>query len=219
MGVIIRMNGKTFQEEFRKNEDVNDFQYVVISQNITTEEKFKNVKAIPRLVPPPTVVSQLIDGGEAEYRSAFLKFAKDELIEPFITIIVRSALHKDNLKIVLLCSEEEDQFNYLKLLCEYIEEVYKLKTYSYKKYKKDPKAAEQIKNLEQVTEIVGRKIKEMEKDGVDLTTSVNKSKIIDDLKTMGNKKLRKLAEKNGIKFDEDTSRKKIIKKLTKKIAG
>ncbi|MNJ79343.1 hypothetical protein D3C77_773300 [compost metagenome] len=66
---------------------------------------------------------------------------------------------------------------------------------------------------------MGRKIKEMEKDGVDLTTSVNKSKIIDDLKTMGNKKLRKLAEKNGIKFDEDTSRKKIIKKLTKKIAG
>lgn len=219
MGVIIRMNSKTFHEKFLKNEDVEDFQFVVISQDIKTEGKVSNVKAIPRLVPPAPLAQILINEGEEEFGARYLKYLSAFQIEQFLTIIAAAAVDPEGLKIVLLCSEQEEEFLYIRLICEYLEEVYKIPTFSYKKYAKDPKKALDESNLKEAREIVERKRKELAEDQPDFDTNVDKKKLKEELSELDKKALRKLAKKKDIKIDDDMGKKDIIKKIIKKMAS
>lgn len=215
MGVIIRMDSKKFIKDFLKEQDPMKFQFILISENITTKEKFKNVKAIPRLIPPLNVMSEYINEDFKSYKKSYLSYLKQPQIEAFLSIIVKAAVVND-LNIVLLCSKSENEFKYLKLICNYIEEIFKMKTYSYKQFKKDQKAMK-IKNKDEIMKILGKKFERMEKEEVDLETKYDKKKLVKELKKLGRKELIRLAKSKNIKLDEDMDKEEMAKKIAKKI--
>lgn len=217
MGAIIRMNSKTWAKDFINEQDPDQFQFVLISQNITTSEKFGNVKAIPRLIPPPQIASLKINQDDRAYKTAFLNFIQHPTIEPFISIIVQGAV-VNNLNLVLLCSKTESDFEYIDMICEYIEEVYQIPTYSYKKFKKNPEKAAVFKDVDSVKRILAKKMEAIKLAEADLETNVDKEKVLKQLKKMKPKELRKYAKMRNIKVDKEMTPKELIKKITKKLA-
>jgi hypothetical protein len=218
MGSIIRMNSKEFIKGFlpaEKNAD--DFQYVLVSERITTTGELKNAKAFPRLIPPGPIVREFIDGDKKAYKKVYLKYLQEINIEAFVSIIVKSVIEND-FKIVLICSKSEDEFKYLKYLCEYIEAVYKLKTHTLETYLKNPDKANKIKNKDEVRKIIGKKFDKMNKTGINLDSpAVQKKEVVKELKKLGRKELKRLAKSKNIKLDKEMSDGEMAKKIAKKL--
>src|SRR5690606_27951950 len=126
-----------------------EFQFILISEFIKTTGEFANVKSIPRLIPPGQIVGLHIDGDKKAYKKHYFEYLKDRNIEAFIAIFVQAAVIND-IKIVLLCSKSEEEYKYLKYICEYIEAVFKVKTYSWKEYEADPDKANKVSNKDEV---------------------------------------------------------------------
>lgn len=218
MGAIIRMDSKKFMKDFIPEiEKHEDYQFIVISENITTKNKFKNVKAIPRLMPPPQVVGTYVDEGMKEYKQVYLQYLKNPQIEAFISIIVKAAVVND-MNLVLLCSKSEDEYKYLDLICEYIEQVYGLNTFTWKDFQKNPEKASKIKHKDDVMKTLTKKFNKMEKSNVDLDTKPDKEDVIKELKKFDKKELKKYAKSKKIKLGDDMDKKDMIKKIAKKMA-
>lgn len=216
MGVILRMDSEKFISEFLKEFDPNKFNFILVSENITSEQRYKNVMVMRKLMPPPDIAAMYInDGFGKSYQKKYLEYLKKDDVNGLVAIIVKAALN--GLNIVLLCSKSENEFKYLKMLCEFIEEEYKLKTYSYKKFKKDPQKALKIKNRDEVVEVLMKKLEKLHDSGVDLNPDVNKDKFLKKLGKLEKKELIKFCKVKGIKIDEDMGRKEIIKKIKKKL--
>lgn len=216
MGAIIRMDSKKLINKFIKEVDPKDYQYVLVSEFITTRNEFKNVKAIPRLMPPPSALGEFADGNEKGYKKAYLKYLQQPNIDSLVGIIVKAALVND-MKMVLLCSKSEDEFKYLQYLCEYIEAVYKMKTYTSKEFLKDPEKLNKIKNKNEVAKVIDKKFDVMQKSGMDLDTENNKEKYIKEVKKLGRKGMKKLAKSKNIKLKDDMSKDDMAKKIVKKL--
>lgn len=216
MGVILRMDSEKFISEFLKEFDPNKFNFILVSENITSEQRYKNVMVMRKLMLPPDIAAMYInDGFGKSYQKKYLEYLKKDDVNGLVAIIVKAALN--GLNIVLLCSKSENEFKYLKMLCEFIEEEYKLKTYSYKKFKKDPQKALKIKNRDEVVEVLMKKLEKLHDSGVDLNPDVNKDKFLKKLGKLEKKELIKFCKVKGIKIDEDMGRKEIIKKIKKKL--
>lgn len=216
MSVIIRMDSKELMKDFLPFiDDHKDFQFITISENVTTSGKHENVKSIPRLIPPQEAVNEFIEGNKKRYKQLYFNYLSNQSIEAFIYIIVKAAV-ENNLRIVLLCSEFESEFNYLKQICQHIEEVFQLKTHTLKSYMKDPKKAEKISNLDEVKEILNAKFKKLENSGISLDTKKDDKDLAKELKKLKRKELKKIAKKNKVKIKKDMGKKDIIKKLIKK---
>jgi|HigsolmetaAR203D_1030402.scaffolds.fasta_scaffold00843_25 vacuolar-type H+-ATPase subunit F/Vma7 len=223
MGVIIRMNSKKFFKEFLPNvKNTDEYQFILISEDIKIkdiENKPKNIMSFPRLIPTPSVISLYVSGESKPYKKAYMNQLQDPEVEAFISVMVKAAVVYD-MKVVILCSKSEWERKYVKLLCEYIEATYQLKTYSWDKYlEKGPEKAGSIKNKDEVTKILGRKFESMERHGVQLNADIDKDKIRKKLEKLSRKELRKIAADKRIKVDEDMGKKKLIKKILKKIAS
>jgi hypothetical protein len=216
MGAIIRMDSKKFINDFITEVDQKDFQYILISDDITNDGRCDNVKAIKRLMPPPNVLREFVEGNKKGYKKAYMNYLQDPNVEAFIAIIVKAAILND-MKMVLICSMSEDEFSYIKYLCEYIDATFKMKTYSWKEYSKDPDKASKVKNKDEVSKILGKKFERMEKTGVDLSTSTDKDKYIKEFKKLGKKGMKKFAKSKNIKLSEDLSKDEMAKKLVKKL--
>jgi hypothetical protein len=216
MGAIIRMDSKKFVKEFIPEVKGEDYQYILISDLITTNGKHKNVKAIKRLMPPTPVVREFVDGNKKGYKKAYLNYLQTPNIEAFVSIIVKAAIVND-MKMVLVCSVSEDEFKYLKYLCEYIEAVFKLKTFTWKDFSKNAEKNSKVKNKDEIMKILGKKFERMEKTGVDLSTKEDKDHYIKELTKLGKKGMKKLAKSKGIKLSEDLGKKEMAKKLAKKL--
>jgi hypothetical protein len=216
MGAIIRLNSKKFINDFMSEVNHKDFQFILVSDFITTDGRCDNVRAIKRLMPPPNVMREFVDGNKKAYKKAYMKYMQNPDIESIIAIIVKAAIVND-MKMVLLCSKSEAEFEYLEYLCEFIEAVFKMKTYSWKDYSKDPEAASKVKNKDEVIRIFNKKYEMMQKTGVDLSTTHNKDKYIKEVKKLGRKGMKKLAKSKNIKLDEDMSKDDMAKKIVKKL--
>lgn len=217
MGVIIHLNSKDYFNRFIPETQADEYQYVLISENITTKEKFKNVKAIPRLIPPVDVIRHYIDGDKKAYKKAYLAYLSHESTDSLITVIVKAAVD-ENMKMVLMCSKSEDEYGYLELIAEYIESVYGLQTYTAKKYLKDQEKATKIKNKDDIRKVLTKKLQKMEKSSkVDLVPTVNREKFVKQLKKLKRKELREFAKRRNIKIDKDLEKKDILKIIIKKL--
>jgi len=218
MGVIIRMDSKKLVKEFLPAVKPEDFQFILISENITTREEFDNVRAIKRLLPPPHVASLFVNDGFKAYKKAYLHYLKKDDIEALISILVKVAVVND-LNLVLVCSKSENEFKYLKLICEYIEEVYGLKTYTLKEYMKDPEAAQKVKNKDDIMRVLHKKFQKMQESNVELDMNYSKDKLLKGLKKLDKKELRKFAKSRNIKLDDDMGKNEMIKKIMKKLTA
>lgn len=216
MGVIIRMDSKKFLKDFREKFNTEEYQYILISELITTKGDLKNVQPIQRLMPPPKIASRYVEGDKKSYEKAYLEYLQIPEIDAMVTIIVKAAIQND-MKIVLICSKSEDEFDYLKHICQYIEAIYKMKTYTYKEYAKDPEKANKLKNKDEINKIVSKKLERMNKEGVDLDPANKKERYIKELKKLGKKGMKKLAKSRGIKLKDDLEKDEMAKKLAKKL--
>jgi len=218
MGCIIRIDSEKFIGDFLKNFDPNKFQFLLISKDITTKGKkgkYSNVMAIKALIPPPHIASVFInDGMTKTYKKKYLEYLKKDDNNLLVSTIIKGAIN--NMNIVLLCSKSEDEFGYLKLLCEFIEDIYNMKTYSYKKFKKEPDKATKISNKDQVIGNLTNIINKLKPSDI-MSPDVNKEKLIKRLKGMDREDLYKYCKTNGIKVDKTYNKKELIKCIVKSI--
>lgn len=216
MGCIIRMNSEKFISKFLKEFNPNEFQFVLISENITTAKRYKNVMPIQTLIPPPNVVTTFINEGMTKsYEKKYIEYLERPEINSLVTIIVKAALSGFNM--ILLCSKSEDDFKYLKMLCDFIEKHYKIKTYTMKKFIEDPNKAVKIKNKEEVTNIVMKAMEKLhEVDGEKIQPEFNKKKFFKKLEKLDKKELKQYCKLKGIKVDNDLGKNKLITKIMKK---
>lgn len=218
MGMIMRMHSKTLLKKFLPSVNPAEFQFVIISQDVETKDELPNVKALPILMPPAKLIRIAINDDKKSFKKAYLQYMQHPDIEALITILVKAAV-KDNCKLVLLCSKSEDEFNYLEYLCEYIEQVFKLKTYSFKEYEKDTAKALEIKNLDEVEKILTKKFEKLEQRSLEIKEHREEQadKLRKELKKYGRKELRKFAKMKNIKVKKDMEKGDLIKKIIKGI--
>lgn len=218
MGVIIRVDSKKLLKEFLPEVNQADYQFMLISENITTNGEFENVIAMKRLIPPPHVAASFVNDGFKTYKKAYLHYLQKDDIEALLSIIVKGVMVND-LKIVMVCSKTEDELKYLKLICEYIEEVYGLKTYTAEEYLKNPEKALKVKNRDDIMRILHRKFQKMQESNVEINKDYSKDKLLKGLKKLGKKELRKFAESRNIKLKDGLDKEKMIKKIMKKLTA
>jgi len=215
MGCVIRMNSEEFIADFLKEFNPDDFQFILISENITTKRRYKNVMPIKALIPPPNVAQIFINDGMCKsYESKYFDYLKKKDVEALITIIAKSALSGMNL--VLICSKSEDDFKYLKIICQFIEEEYRLKTYTLKRFMNDPRKASKIKNDREVTSILMKKMEKLHENVSEINPNINEDSFIKKLKKFSKKELTSYC-KNRIKIKSNMSKRKIRKKIIDKL--
>lgn len=215
MGTIIQMTSKELVKDFLPNiKDVNDYNFITISENVRVKNKLENVKAIPRLIPPIAAMNLFTSGDKKGYKKAYHQYLNTIEIDAFIYIMLKAVVDHD-LKLVLICSPFEAQFNYIKLLTDYIESIYDLKTYTVKSYLKDKESAHKISNLDTVRAIINKKAEKLEKSGIDINPDKSDKELIKDLKQLKKKDLIKMAKKRNVKIKKGDGRKKIAKAIAK----
>lgn len=217
MGAIIRMDSKKFIKDLIPTVNHDEFQFILISQFIQSRGEFKNVKALPRLMPPNSLIHLYLDGDKKEYKKQYANYLKSPEIDAFISIVVKAAVTED-MKIVLLCSHTEDEYGYLKMLTEYIEAAYQVKTHTWKDYNKNPDKVSLGDDLSDTNKILEKKFSKMKKNGVDLEARPSKKQLQKELKGLGKKELKHVAKTRGLKFDKKLGKKELAKDLAKQMA-
>lgn len=216
MGCIIKMDSEKFIMKFLKQYDAADFQFILVSNNITTTKKYKNIMAVPALIPPPNIIAEYInDGFSKDYKKKYLDYLKRDEINALVSIIVKAAM--GDMKLVLLCSKSEDEYKYLKMICEFIENYYKLKSFSLKDFKKDPEKACKIKNKDEIAKILAKTMEKLKDVGERMSPEIDKDKFIKKLKKMKTKQIYAFCKDKGLKVDKDMDKDELIKKLKKKM--
>lgn len=218
MACIIRMTSDEFLDKFVKKHDYKKFNFLLISEDIKTTNQYKNVYAIPSLIPPPNIISDFIQVGYSEkYIKNYLDYISTPRVEAMITVAVKLAII-DNANVILICSKSENEFKYINIICQYIENIYGVKTYSYKKYKKDPEACEEVndKVKKKVAKVLEKKIGEIQE--IDPYKIPKKKEIRAFVKPLGKKQMTKMLRTNGIKHNPKDSKKDLKKLVSAMIA-
>ena len=212
MGAIIRMSSKEFLKSFVKNEDYRKFNFLLISEDIKNENKYKNVNSIPTLIPPPNIISVFINEGFGDkYVKKYINYLQVPRVEAILTVIVKLAV-VENTNVVLLCSEKEDEFGYLKLIGKYIKTVYKVPVYSYKRFKSDPSSCETVKKKKEVIKILDQKLKNIDNSA---NPNINLHEMKRRLQTLSKKELRGFCKQHSIECKKGDSKEKLIKRILK----
>lgn len=166
-GFIIELNGKKFIKDFIQEQDVSKFQYLVLSTDIEVSETndLKNIFHNSSIIPKSATLQYALDDDQKSFKMAYL----NELCEPynrvFITTIMYSAVEK-GLDMILICSEEEDEYGYLKQIRKFIEDVYDYPTFKYSKYKEYIKShdAPEVNDIEKIKRQLLEEIEAIQKD-------------------------------------------------------
>lgn len=216
MGVIIRTDGKQLVKKVLTKHDHKKFQYLIISEDIETLGKRKNVMSLNKLMPPPNVVAAFVrDGYCKDYKAKYLEYLKRDEVNSVVAVIVKAVL--TDLNIILVCSNDEKEYKYLKLLGDFIESEYRVKVISYKEYDENPEKAEKIKNKEEVTKILNKKMEKFKGSNLTLDARFDSKRFKTMLSKLDKKELKAFCKSKKIKIDNDMSKEDIIKKITKKI--
>lgn len=135
MGKIIRANSKELVKDLLPAiENHEDFQFVVVSDEIKTSKKKKNVCKVRALIPSVELITYFEEGKEKKFKKKYIEFLnKKEIDESYIQPFV-VGIKEHGWSIVLVCSKDEDKYGFLKLICDHMEKKYGLKTVSTKKF-------------------------------------------------------------------------------------
>jgi hypothetical protein len=207
------MNSKELFNSFSKKYNFKEFNFVVVSADIKSTHKHRNVYVVKKLLPPTKCLSYIMNGMNGgdfnKYREKYFKYLSEPDAEIYITTLVKLCVAEDT-NVVLLCSEDELELYYMKLLTEYIENVYRVKIYPYKKFKKSKKC-NSAKNKKKTMMIIQNKMDLIRmSDGV---LEPDSEFMASKLNAMKKKELRQLMKNMGIPTKKSESRKKMLKEL------
>lgn len=207
MATIIKISSDELIKKFIKKEDFKKFNFLLISEDITTNKDYDNIHSIKALIPPPNLITEFINNGvSVKYREKYFRYLNNPRVEALLTVIVKLVVI-ENSDVVLLCSENESEFKYIDLICEYIEEMYHVKSYSYKKYRKNAKKYSNTKYGKKTLKILKKKLKEIDEVPA---TQITRSEMKKRLKSMNKNQLKSICKQNSIGFDKDDSKKELI---------
>lgn len=214
---IIRLDSEQFFKDFLPNEDTSKFSFIPISEMITTEGKRTNIMAIQKLIPPPNVTCEFINNGFSDkYKESYISYLLEPEQQGLIASIVRGGLE---LNLVLICSKQENEYKYLKLLCGLIENEFKMKTYSYKKYLKNRDKANKVKNKEDIERVIYNRLSTLSKSNCTFNQNMSISEMVEYLDQMSKKDLITYCKNKGVKgIDKDMKRKEIKMLLIDKLS-
>lgn len=220
-GCIIELTGREFLEVFALNEDYRDFQFLVISTDISSAEEFKNVTVMKNLIPTSWIIQEHLSDNKKNYKRLYEEFLDRPENRFMITTMIKT-IFEHNFKLILLYSDEESEYYYIKLIRKYIEKYYGVPTYNYKEFLdarkndqwkvcKDPKSTlEQVnKEIEYVMALERNKSKD------------NLSKMDKAVKTLQDMKFKQLKEfckeKGYKKYKKYETKDELIEYIIKKL--
>lgn len=221
-GHIIELIGDEFLEKFIHQEDVLDYQYLLLSTDIQTSKEFKNVMEFPRLIPDGCILEFFMSKEKKQYKHEYKNFLMRDEIRAFITVMMKSVV-VNGFKLVLLCSEEEGEYKFIKMIREFIEEEYDFPTYTYKKYCKARENDDfrEIKDLPGIVKQIDKEVKRIEKLQIQIGEEDKVEKAMKALDKMGKKEMREFCKQKGYKkkkyedLDKEQLKAFIIKKMKK----
>lgn len=215
MASIIIMRSDEFLKSFINTYNYENYNFILVSSDITTSHKFKNVFRIKQLLPPTKAISCKLNGNDKdEYYKKYVKHLMRPDIEIYLTTIAKLVV-SENSNVVILCSKDEDEsLGYIKILKDYLEEIYKLKVYTYKKYKKD-KDPDSAMNKKKTLKIIAKKLQIAAESGTE--ANIDMEEFVGRLKHMKKKTVYEFAKSRGIKVNKNMDKSEIIKKIMKKL--
>lgn len=150
------------------------------------------------LVPPPNVVSIMLNGDEEAYNREVIRYYSNPEVACIINQLI-AELFNENRVMLFCCNKMEGDLKYLKLLSEYIEDNYGIETYTVKKYMKDKKKFKKLDSLpDGILDIYNQKkerlMSKIREEGLVLG-DLDRKKIMNALKDRMNKKAFKSLKK------------------------
>lgn len=104
------------------------------------------------IIPTPTILNIYFSKGLTEdYRQEYLTHLSKPDVLFFINEVIYYAWAY-NRDLIFFCADDEKEFEYMRILGEFIESLYGISMISYKKYKKDKKHSECTKSIADVLE-------------------------------------------------------------------
>lgn len=225
VGQVIELTGDTFFDAFIKNdENINDYQYLLLSTDIQTTGEFTNVISFPALIPDGYLIEYYLSDEKKQFKHEYNNYLMKDEIRAFITVMMKSVVY-NGFKLVLMCSEEENEYGYIKMIRKFIEKEYGFPTYNYKKYVKarDNGELKEIKDLEGIKQQIEKEVKRIEKLHINVGGGQEDKmeKASKALDKMSKKELKQFCKKKGYKkkkyqdLDKDGLKEFIIKKIKK----
>lgn len=219
-GCIIELIGNEFLEKFIHQEDVLDYQFLLPSTDIETTNEFKNVFVFPKLVPDGYILEFFMSDEMKQYKHEYRNLLMRDEIRAFITVMMKSVVI-NGFKLVLLCSEEENEYKFIKMIRKFIEEEYGFPTYTYKKYCKarENNDFKEIKDLPGIVKQIEKEIKRIQKLQIQIGEEDKLQKAMKALDNMDKKEMREFCKQKGYKkkkykdLDKEELKKFIIKKI------
>lgn len=207
-------------------EDPSRFMFLTASLNVKTDKTLPNTEDVKELVPPQYVIADMARG-KKEFRKMYENYLSDPEVAYLITVIVRMVTEHPNMCVILVNSPSEAEYGYLPMLLEHIEEIYGL---PYIKPAKVVEAFEKGKQfeltlgskeqLDEVIAVATDRYDQFVRMGIvskterELNEEVDR--MVDELYELKRKKLEKIAKAQNVKFNKDTPKKKLIKRIALK---
>lgn len=164
MANLITMDSKKFIKEFCKEYNPHDFQIILVSKDITSKGKYDNVYVAKDLFPTKQVLASRINAGTEEFKFNYVKQLNTKEAQLVLLTIVKSIMKK-NMNILLLCSETEDDYEFLEVISDYMETKFKLPSYTMKSLKKkgDKILTKAPKNIDEIEKAYVKQLGMLEK--------------------------------------------------------
>lgn len=218
-GVIIRMNSKKFLKKFVEDKDVilEDFNYVLASDEINSDNSHQNVVRARALIPKTVDIGLKINGEYQKYYENYMEYlASPEPLHLLVTMV--AGVINSDLNVVLLCSKSEDDHLYLDMIDEFLQKNFGICAYTYDQYVENKDKCKEVRDLAKTKKAMVSAINYLKKAQVEnqkLQDKKDKAKVKAELKEMKKKELKEICKEYDIKFNKDDEKKDIIKKIIK----
>lgn len=210
--------------KFLADKNPRDYYFVVISDLVSTDQKYDNISYLSNLVPTPSALRKFYTNGiDDDYRGAYLSMINKPDNIMSIAIIINAAINR-NLNIVLVNAPREKNLCYMELLADFIESSFKLPVYSWKDYKKDKKIAylEYTEEQKKFANVVLKKLCKTlkEKEGRNIDVILHPEEYMKMLNKLKKKELRNYCSIHHIPLwgKEHKDKDKMILKIMKRIS-
>lgn len=229
MNFYTHMDSKFLTEQFLPVvENPDEIEFVLLSSEVKSRDELKNVQPLESLVPPAYVINTL-ESSKKQYKTMYSTFLSAAENEYKLAIITKALVDNPKMSVVFVCSPDEDEYGYAKLLVREMEMKFGLPSTPAKKVVKmlkDGKAKKlKFEDTSDVEATVNMRIEALRAVGVDQEPAEFEQALIDlnhELQELSKKELRTVAKKMGAKVDKGMGpgklRDKILKQEAKRLA-